>query len=149
VNSALIKSEAMLNGFDDAIVLNQDGHVSEGSAANFMMIRDGALVTPPITANLLEGITRRTILHLAREELGLEVIERDIDRSELYIVEEAFYCGTGAQVAAIGSIDHRIVGDGATGPITQQIRDLYFRVVLGQEQKYMHWLSPVSMLESV
>jgi len=137
----------MLNGFDDAIVLNQDGHVSEGSAANFLMIRDGALVTPPITANLLEGVTRRTLIHLAREELGLEVIERNIDRSELYMAEEAFYCGTGAQVAAIGSIDHRLVGDGTTGPFTQQIRDLYFRVVLGKESKYMHWLSPVPTLE--
>lgn len=149
VNSALVKSEAMLSGFDDAIVLNQDGHVSEGSAANFMMVRDGVLITPPITSNLLEGITRRTLIHLARLELDLDVVEREIDRTELYLADEAFFCGTGAQIAAIGSIDHRLVGDGALGPITQQIRDLYFRVVLGEEPKYMHWLTPVPVLETV
>ncbi|MCB0214153.1 MAG: branched-chain amino acid transaminase [Anaerolineae bacterium] len=149
VNSALIKSEAMLNGFDDALALNQDGHVSEGSAANFMMIRDGAIITPPITSNLLEGVTRRTLIHLAREELGLDVIERDIDRSELYMAEEAFYCGTGVQMAAIGSIDHRLVGNGSTGPITQKLRDVYFQVVMGEMPKYSHWLTPVPALAAV
>jgi branched-chain amino acid aminotransferase len=149
VNSALVKSEAMLSGFDDALVLNQDGHVSEGSAANFMMIRDGVLVTPPITSNLLEGITRRTLIHLARKELGLEVVEREIDRTELYLADEAFFCGTGVQITAIGSIDHRQVGQGSIGPITQQIRDLYFRVVTGEEPNYLHWLTPVPVLEKV
>lgn len=149
VNSALVKSDAMLSGFDDAIVLNQDGHVSEGSAANFMMVRDGVLLTPPVTSNLLEGITRRTILHLAAKELGLDVVERNIDRTELYLAEEAFFCGTGVQVAAIGSIDHRTVGSGGTGSITQQLRDLYFRVVTGEEPKYMEWLTPVPVLETV
>lgn len=147
VNSALIKSEAMLNGFDDAIVLNQDGHVSEGSAANFMMVREGVLITPPITSNVLEGITRRTLMLLARAELGLEVVEREIDRTELYLADEAFFCGTGAQVAAIGAIDHRQVGDGSIGPLTQQLRDWYFRVVRGEEPKYSHWLIPVPVLE--
>jgi branched-chain amino acid aminotransferase len=147
LNSALVKSEAMLNGFDDAIVLNQDGHVSEGSAANFMMVRDGVLITPPVTDNVLEGITRKTLIQLAREELGLEVVERNIDRTELYLADEAFFCGTGAQVAAIGSIDHRLVGNGGVGPITQRVRDIYFRVVLGEEPKYMHWLSPAPVLE--
>lgn len=149
VNSALVKSDAMLSGFDDAIVLNQDGHVSEGSAANFMMIRDGVLITPPVTANLLEGITRRTVMQLAREVVGLEVIERDIDRTELYLVEEAFFCGTGVQIAAIGSIDHRTVGTGGTGPITQQIREAYFDVVMGRNATYQHWLTPVPILEAV
>ena len=139
----------MLSGFDDAIVLNQDGHVSEGSAANFMMIRDRVLITPPVTSNLLEGITRRTTLQLARDELGLEVVERDIDRTELYIAEEAFFCGTGVQMAAIGSIDHRLVGKGGTGPITQQLSDLYFRIVKGEEPKYQDWLTPIPALESV
>lgn len=148
VNSALVKSDAMLSGFDEAIVLNQNGHVSEGSAANFMMVRDGVIVTPPVTSNLLEGITRRTIIQLARDELGLEVLEREIDRTELYIAEEAFFCGTGVQIAAIGSIDHRQVGNGGTGPITQRLRDLYFRVVLGEEPKYMDWLTPVPVLET-
>jgi branched-chain amino acid aminotransferase len=148
VNSALVKSDAVLSGFDEAIVLNQDGHVSEGSAANFMMIRDGVLITPPVTSNLLEGITRRTIIQLAQDELGIAVMERDIDRTELYIADEAFFCGTGVQVAAIGSIDHRQVGQGGTGPITQQLRDLYFRVVTGQVDKYMDWLTPVPVLET-
>lgn len=149
VNSALIKSEAMLNGFDEAIVLNQDGHVSEGSATNFMMVRDGVLITPPVTDNILEGITRRTLIHLAREELGLEVVEREIDRTELYVADEAFFCGTGVQMAAIGSIDHRTVGNGGTGPLTEQLRELYFRVVTGEEPKYMDWLTPVPALERV
>lgn len=147
VNSALIKSDAMLSGFDDAIALNQDGHVSEGSAANFMMVRDGVVITPPLTSNLLEGITRRTLIELIRNELGVELVEREIDRSELYLCDEAFYCGTGAQVAAIGSIDHRQVGNGGVGPITAQIRELYFNVVFGREPKYMHWLSPVPQME--
>jgi len=134
---------------DEAIVLNQDGHISEGSAANFMMIRDGVLITPPITANVLEGITRRTILHLAQEALGLEVVERNIDRTELYIAEEAFFCGTGVQIAAIGSIDHRSVGNGGTGPLTQQLREAYFDVVMGRNPTYRHWLTPVPVLEAV
>lgn len=149
VNSALIKSDAMLSGFDDAIALNQDGHVSEGSAANFMMIRDGVVITPPLTSNLLEGITRRTLLELIREELMIEIVEREIDRSELYLCDEAFYCGTGAQVTPISTIDHRPVGDGGVGPITTQVRDLYFRVVFGQEPNYMHWLTPIPQNEPV
>lgn len=143
VNSALIKSEATLNGFDDAIVLNQDGHVSEGSAANYMMIRRGKVITPPITSNLLEGITRHSLITLIRDQLRIEVVEREIDRSELYLADEAFFCGTGAQIAAIGSIDHRVVGHGGTGPITQQLCQLFFRVLRGEEADYLHWLSPV------
>lgn len=143
VNSALVKSDAMLSGFDDALVLNQDGHVAEGSAANFMMVRDGVVITPPITSNILEGITRRTLLELIREELMIEVVEREIDRSELYICEEAFYCGTGAQVTPISEIDHRPVGNGGVGKITNEIRELYFRIVFGKEAKYMDWLTPV------
>lgn len=143
VNSALVKSEAMMNGFDDAVVLNQDGHVSEGSAANFMMVRGGDVITPPLTANILEGITRRSLITLLRDELGLNVIEREIDRSELYLAEEAFFCGTGAQIVAIASIDHRVIGSGATGPITRQLRDLFFQVLRGEVEKYRDWLSPV------
>jgi branched-chain amino acid aminotransferase len=149
VNSALIKSDAVLSGYDEAIVLNQNGHVSEGSAANFMMVRDGVLITPPITDNILEGITRRTIMHLAQTELDLDVVERPIDRTELYLCDEAFFCGTGAQVTAIGSVDNRQLGDGGVGPITGQIRDLYFDVVYGRLPKYSDWLFPVPVLESV
>jgi branched-chain amino acid aminotransferase len=147
VNSALIKSDAVMSGYDEAIVLNQDGHVSEGSAANFMMVRDGVLITPPITDNILEGITRRTIMHLAQTELDLDIVERQIDRTELYLCDQAFFCGTGAQVTAIGSIDNRQVGNGGVGPITGQIRDLYFDVVYGRMPKYMHWLYPVPVME--
>ncbi len=114
-----------------------------------MIVRDGVIITPPITANILEGITRRTVIHLACEELGLEVVERNIDRSELYVAQEAFFCGTGVQIAAISSIDHRLVGNGETGPIAQQISNLYARVVTGQEPKYMDWLTPVPVLEQV
>lgn len=143
VNSALIKSEAVLNGFAEAIVLNQNGHVAEGSAENFFLVRNGALITPPVYANVLEGITRRSIIELAQRELGATVIEREIDRSEIYVADEAFFCGTGVQVVAVASVDHRPVGSGRIGPITQRLRDLYFRVVRGQEPAYAHWLTPV------
>ncbi|MEJ5198675.1 MAG: branched-chain amino acid transaminase, partial [Anaerolineae bacterium] len=143
VNSALIKSEAMLNGYDEAIVLNADGHVSEGSAENLFIVRGGKLITPPVSANILEGITRQAIMDLARVELGIETVERQIDRSEVYIADEAFFCGTGVEVTPIGSVDHIPLGNGGVGPITRQIRDLYFRVVRGEEPKYRDWLTPV------
>ncbi len=143
VNSALAKSEAVLNGFDEAIVLNQDGHISEASAANLFIVRDGHLVTPPITANLLEGITRRTVIQIAREDMGLEVVERNIDRSELYLADEVFFCGTGVQVAPISAIDHRPVGDGEAGPIAREIRNTYMRLVIGEIPKYQAWLTPI------
>jgi branched-chain amino acid aminotransferase len=143
VNSAFAKSEAVLNGFDEAIVLNQDGHIAEASAANLVMVRHGKLVVPPVQSNALEGITLGSLLHLARHELGLEVVERDIDRTELYVADEAFFCGTGAQVAAIASLDHRQIGSGGMGPITTALRERYFRIVRGLEPAYMHWLTPV------
>ena len=142
-NSALIKSDAVNAGFDEALVLNQDGHVSEGSAANFFMARDGVIYTPPITENILEGITRRTIIHLLREEIGVEVVERQIDRTEVYLAEEAFFCGTGVQIAPITRIDHRTLGSGQIGPIVNQLRQLYFNVVTGRVEKYRDWLTPV------
>jgi branched-chain amino acid aminotransferase len=143
VNSSLAKSDAMLSGFDEAILLNQDGHVSEATAANFMMVRKGTLITPPVTANLLEGVVRKSLVEMARDRLGLEVEEREIDRSELYLADEAFFCGTGVQMAAISSIDHRTIGDGEKGPITLQIGDLLQRVLTGEEPEYQHWLTPV------
>jgi len=143
MNSALVKTEAHLNCFDDALVLNQDGHVAEASAANLVMVRHGKLVVPPISANALEGITLQTVLHLARHELGLEVEAREIDRSELYYADEAFLCGTGAQIAAVASLDHRAIGSGGMGPITRSIRTLYFDVVHGRVSNYMHWLTAV------
>ncbi len=142
-NSALIKSDAVLAGFDEALVLNEDGHVSESSAANFFMIRKGVAYTPPVTANILEGITRRTVITLLREELGLEVVEREIDRTEVYLADEAFFCGTGVQIAAITSVDHRPIGTGRMGPVVRDLRDLYFKVVTGRVEKYRHWTTPV------
>ncbi len=143
INSALAKTDANLNGYDEALVLTQDGHISEGSAENFFLVRNGQLVTPPITANILEGITRDTIMTLAREEMGLDTIERSIDRSEVYTCDEAFFCGTGVQVAAITRIEHRPVGTGAIGPVVSRIREIYFDVVRAQNPKYKHWCVPV------
>ena len=143
VNSAFSKSEAQLNGYDEAIVLTADGHASEGSAENLFMVRDGALITPPITDDILEGITRTALIQLAREELGLTTVERSIDRSELYVADEVMLCGTGAQVSAVVEIDHRPVGTGAVGPICGRLRDLYFDAVRGRLPAYMDWLTPV------
>ncbi len=142
-NSALIKTESHLNGFDEAIVLNQDGHVSEGSTQNLFLVRGGKLITPPVTANILEGVTRKAVIDLARAELGLATVEREIDRSELYLADEALFCGTGVEIAAIGSIDHRPIGDGGIGPITKQLRELYFSAVRGELAAYRDWLTPV------
>lgn len=143
INSALAKTDAALSGYDEALVLTQTGHISEGSAENFFMVRNGALVTPPVTSNILEGITRDTIMTLAREEMGLETVERSIDRSEIYICQEAFLCGTGVQIAAITRVEHRPIGSGAIGPVVQRLRDLYFDVVRGKNPKYAHWCTPV------
>jgi branched-chain amino acid aminotransferase len=108
-----------------------------------MLVRDGVLITPPISSNILEGITRRTMLSLAQDALGVPVVEREIDRSELYLADEALFCGTGVQIAPITRIDHRRVGEGTIGPVTQRLSDLYFRIVRGGEPTYAHWLSPV------
>ena len=143
INSALSKTEAMLNGFDEAIVLNPNGHVSEGSAENLFIVREGKLITPSVTENILEGITRATIMQVAREQFGLETVERPIDRTELYLAEEAFFCGTGVQVAAIATIDRRPVGTGKLGPIVKKIRDLYFDIVKGRVEEYRYWCTPV------
>jgi len=146
-NSALIKSDAVLAGYDEALVLNQDGHVSEASSANIFIIRDGVAITPPISSNILEGIPRRTMITLLQDEMGVEVLERDIDHTEVYLADEMFLCGTGVQVAAITRVEHRAIGDGTMGTITQQLRDLYFDVTAGRVEKYIDWLTPVYMKE--
>jgi branched-chain amino acid aminotransferase len=143
VNSALAKSEAMRAGFDDAIVLSSDGHISEGSAANFMLVRNGVVITPPITDNILEGITRRTVLELLEKEMGVPVLERSIDRSEIYVADEALFVGTGVQIVAITRVDHRPIGTGRIGPIASALRELYFRVVRGEHAGYRHWCAGV------
>lgn len=141
VNSALAKSEAHTNGYDEAILLSHDGHVAEGSAENIFLVRRGVLYTPDPSQNVLEGCTRRAIIELAQNEFGLEVIERSIDRGELYSADEIFFTGTAAGVAAVGSVDRRIVGDGKVGPVTQQLQTLFARVVTGREPRYESWLS--------
>ncbi len=142
-NSAFSKSEAVLNGYDEAIVLTMDGHVSEGSAENFFMVRDGKLITPSVTDDILEGITRFALMQLAREELGIETVVRTIDRSELYSADEAFLCGTGAQISPVVEIDHRAVGDGTVGPISAQLATLYFDAVRGKLPAYSDWITPI------
>ncbi len=138
-NSALIKTDANRAGFDEALVLDQNGHVSEGSAMNIFMVRDGVLVTPPVTDNILEGITRRSIIELARNELGIHVVERSIDRTEVFIAEEMFMTGTAAQVVAVTRIDHRPVGAGLMGPVTTKLRLLFDDVVRAKHPKYQNW----------
>jgi branched-chain amino acid aminotransferase len=142
-NAAFIKTEAQLNGFDEALVLNQHGYVVEGSAENIFIVRDGVIATPPVNEDILEGITRSTVIELIREELGIRVVERPISRSEFYVADEAFFTGTGVQVVAIAEVDHRPVGTGKMGPMVSSIRDLYFDVVRGRERKYRHWCTPV------
>jgi branched-chain amino acid aminotransferase len=142
-NSAFSKTEAVLNGYDEAIVLTADGSVSEGSAENFFMVRDGKLITPSITDDILEGITRASLIQIARQELGLETIVRTVDRSELYIAEEAFLCGTGAQLSPVVEIDHRPVGNGEVGPITRQLTKFYFDIVRGKMPAYSDWVTPI------
>ena len=138
-NSALIKTDANRAGFDEAIVLDQDGQVSEGSAMNIFMVRDGILVTPPSTDNILEGITRRSVIELARNELGLQVMERSIDRTEVFIAEELFLTGTAAQIVAATKVDYRPIGTGIMGPITTKLRALFDDVVRAKLPKYHKW----------
>lgn len=142
-NSAFIKTDANRAGFDEALVLTQDGHISEGSAMNFFMLRDGILITPPVTENILEGITRKSVIELAREELCLTILERPVDRTEAYLCDELFLTGTAAQITAVTRVDHRPVGDGKMGPITAQMYQLFQEVIYGRVAKYQHWLTPV------
>lgn len=143
INSAFIKTDALLSGFDEALVLTREGHISEGSAENVFMVRDGILITPPVNENILEGITRRTIIQLAQEELGLEVIERRIDRTEVFICDEFFLTGTAAQVTAVTKVDHQVIGRGVMGPVTTQLRAMYDDLVRGKIAKYKAWNEPV------
>jgi branched-chain amino acid aminotransferase len=142
-NSAMIKSDAVLAGFDEALVLNQDGHISEASGANIFMVRDGVVVTPPTNANVLEGITRRSLITLLRDEMGMTVEERNIDRTEIYLADEVFLCGTAVQIAGITRIDHRTIGDGKLGSVTTRLTDLFTQVVSGKHASYTDWLKPV------
>ena len=143
VNSALAKTEALEHGYDEAIFLTEGGFISEGSAENIFLARGGKLITPALSEDILEGITRETVIELAREELGIETIERPIGRTELYVADEAFLCGTGAQISPMIEVDKRPLGTGRIGPISAKIQALYFDVVKGKQKKYAHWLTPV------
>ncbi len=142
-NSALMKTDAIRSGFDEALVLDHNGHISEGTAMNVFIVRDGVLITPPVYENILEGITRRTVIELAKNELGLEVAERSIDRTEAFVCDELFMTGTAAQVMVVTKVDHRPVGSGHIGPITARLKDLFNDVVHGKLAKYNHWNVPV------
>lgn len=142
VNSALASHEARLRGFDEAIFLNEAGHVAEGSAENLFLVRQGRLITPDVSQGILEGITRDTLITLARAVLGLETEARTVDRTELYVADEVFLCGTAAEVAPVTRIDERPVGDGHPGRITLRLQRLYEQLVRGHLIRYRHWLEP-------
>jgi branched-chain amino acid aminotransferase len=142
INSAFAKDEAEEKGADEAIMLDTSGHVAEGSGCNLFIVRNGTLITPPITGDILEGITRRSILQFAQDE-GIPTETREIDRTELYIADEAFFCGTGVQVAWIESIDGRPVGNKQIGPITERLRTLFFDTVRGRSPRYANWLTQI------
>jgi branched-chain amino acid aminotransferase len=144
INSSLAKDEAAEGGYDDAIMLNREGKVAEASGANLFIVRNGVLITAPITADILEGITRRSLVEFARDA-GVTVEERSIDRSELYISDEVFLCGTGVQIAAVGSIDGRKIGDGQRGPVTQMLQETFFSLVHGEESPYRHYITQIQL----
>jgi len=144
VNSALAKTEAQENGFDEAIMLDDRGHVSEGSGENVFIVRGGKLITPAPSDNILEGITKSSIVTIAQDELGVETVERSIDRSELYVADECFMTGTAAHVTPVLEVDRRPVGDGTTGPVTGRLQQLYFDAIRGRSGKYAGWLTPVT-----
>ena len=142
-NSALAKSEAVEGGFDEAIVLTVDGHVSEGSAENLFMLKDGAFVTPPVSDDILEGVTRQLLMKVIQDELNLPVLERSIDRTELYTCDELLLCGTGAQISPVIEVDRRPVGTGRVGEFTQELQSIYFGAVRGETPKYKGWTIPI------
>ena len=144
VNSILAKTEATLSGFDEAIILNHDGHVCEGSGENIFVIADGKMITPSLEDNVLPGITRDTVIQLAQSELGMSLVERTIDRSELYLADEVLLSGTAAHLTPVIELDNRPIGDGKPGPISTKLQEMYFDIVVGRNPKYMHWCTEAS-----
>ncbi|MGH2533282.1 MAG: branched-chain amino acid transaminase [Thermomicrobiales bacterium] len=142
INSAFAKDEAEEKGADEAILLNSAGKIAEGSGCNLFMVRNGTLITAPVTSDILEGITRRSFLQFALDE-GMPTEQREIDRSEIYIADEAFFCGTGVQIAPIASVDGRPIGDAVPGPITSRLREIFFDIVRGRPSRYTEWVTPV------
>lgn len=141
-NSGLAKSEAVQNGYDEAIFLDTRGFVCEGSAENIFLVREGTLITPPVSASVLEGVTRRSVMEIAKSE-GIPVEERDIARAELYIADEVFFTGTGAQIAWISAVDKRVIGEGNIGTITERLRKRFIASVLGEDAEFKSWVTPV------
>ena len=144
LNSILAKTDALAAGFDEAIMLNQDGHVCEGTGENIFVVHGDVIVTPTLESNVLPGITRDTVINLARTELGLVVEERPVDRSELYVADEVFLTGTAAHIQGVGTIDHRLIGSGSIGSLTKSLQDLYFPIVRGQNPKFLHHCTPAT-----
>lgn len=142
-NTSLAKTDALMAGFDECIMLSENGNVSEGSAMNLFMVKHGQLITTTTTENILEGITRSSIVEIAEKEFGWTTIARQVDRSELYTADELFFCGTGAQIAPIIEVDKRPVGDGKPGTMTERIKDAYISICRGENPKYQKWLTPV------
>ncbi len=142
INNALAKTEAIENGFDEAIMLTSDGYVADGSGENIFLVIDGKLVTPASYNSILMGITRDTIIKLAKNELGMETIERSIERCELYTADECFLTGTAANIAPVAEIDHRKIGNGEIGEITKKLQKIYFDIIRGKNPKYLDWCTP-------
>lgn len=142
-NSNLAMAEARIDGYDTALILNPQGKVAEGPGACLMMVRDGMLITPSGTESILESISRASVIELARRELGLEVVERPVDRTELYVADELFMVGTAAEILTIGSVDRYTVGNGGMGPITTRLERIFHSVVRGKNPEYRHWVTPV------
>ena len=139
-NGRLATLQAKADGYDAPIFLNQQGHVAEGSGATFMMVRKGKIVTPPLTGDILESITRETLIEdVAPRVLGMPIVEREIDRTEIYVAEEAFFCGSGYEITPITSIDRFPLGDGKVGPITQRLSEAYLALVRGTDKRHPEW----------
>ncbi len=143
VNSALAKTEALMAGYDEAIMLNANGYVAEGSGENIFVVRNGVVATPGVNEHILEGITRALVIRILREDMCVEVVERPIARSELYIADEIFMTGTAAEVTPIVEVDNRKIGTGKVGEITKQLQEIFFNAVRGKVEKYKHLLTPV------
>jgi len=143
-NSRYVSTESRVNGYDFGIILNQEGKVSEASYACIYIIRDGVAITPPTSAGILESITREVVRQLLVESLGVSVLERDVDRTELYLADEAFICGTAVEVQPVVSVDRYLVGDGQPGPVVSRLEELFRQIVRGGDARYAHWLTPVA-----
>jgi branched-chain amino acid aminotransferase len=143
LNSALARTDAVLAGFDEALLLNEHGHVSEGSVENVFMYRGGVVVTPPVTDDVLEGFTRATVIDLLRDDLEHTLVERSIDRTELYLADEVFLTGTGAEITPVTRVDHRAIGGGTIGPVVSALRARYFETTAGRVAKHRAWCRAV------